>query len=77
MIFVTNSDILGKNIRHLREKNHMSCDELAEKVGWNVVQIQEVEAGVCFDMDAGVFAEVCRLFDIQDMTDFCVRELVD
>ena len=62
MIFVNNDDVLGKNIRHLRQRKDLSLGELAEIVGMDPDTLCAVEEGILMDIDALVLKKICRFF---------------
>jgi len=75
MIIVTNSDILGKNIRFLREKHCISRVALSDRIGWDIAQMQAVEEGRSYDIDSVILEKLCTLFEV-DM-DRTLKELCE
>lgn len=68
MIIVTNSDILGKNIRYLRRKNWMTRRKLASLVRWDAASIKAMEKGQLRDIEKDTLFLLCRLFETDVMT---------
>lgn len=75
MIVVTNSDILGKNIHHLRKKKQITVQELAGCIDWNTSALQELEEGRCFDIPSQVLVRVCTFFNVE-MDSFMTKEII-
>ena len=73
MIIVTNSEILGKNIRFLREKNGMTRKALAELTGWDDLLLEELEEDISREIDSDVLAEIAGVFH-RDMDDMLKKE---
>ena len=68
MIIVTNSDILGKNIRYLRRKHWMTRKKLAALVQWDADAMKAMEKGKLRDIEQDTLFSICRLFDVDVMT---------
>ena len=68
MIIVTNSDLLGKNIRHLRRKNYLTRRKLALLVRWDAASIRNMEKGTLREIEKDTLFLLCRLFDMDCMT---------
>lgn len=68
MIIVTNSDILGKNIRFLREKQGLSSKALAELAGWDALLLEELELDISREIDSHILAQISKVFH-RDMDD--------
>lgn len=64
MIFVTNDDRMGKNIRYLRQKNGMSQEALARLVGIDCPSLDAIEQGILPDIDAQVLKKISTLFGV-------------
>ena len=68
MIIVTNSDILGKNIRFLREKQGLGSKALADLVGWDVLLLEELELDISREIDSHILSQISKVFH-RDMDD--------
>ena len=68
MIIVTNSNILGENIRYLRRKNWMTRRKLASLVRWDAASIKAMEKGQLRDIEKDTLFLLCRLFETDVMT---------
>ena len=68
MIIVTNSDIMGKNIRYLRRKNWLSRRRLALLVRWDAASIRAMEKGTLRDIEKDILFLLCGLFEVDCMT---------
>lgn len=68
MIIVTNSDILGKNIRFLREKQGLGSKALADLVGWDALLLEELELDISREIDSHILAQISKVFH-RDMDD--------
>ena len=73
MIIVTNSDILGKNIRFLRQQQGMTCRALAELVGWDDLLMEELEEDISREIDSRILAEIAEVFH-RDMNDMLTKD---
>ena len=69
MIIVTNSDILGSNIRFLRKHLGLTRQELAERIGWDDLLLAELEEDIVREIDSQVLIIICDFFhrDMDDM----------
>lgn len=73
MIIVTNSDILGKNIRYLRQKQGMTCKALSDLVGWDDLLLEELEADISREIDSKILAQISKVFH-RDMNDMLTKD---
>ena len=67
MIIVTNSDILGRNIRYLRRKHWMTRQKLAALVKWDAGAMKALETGKSRDIDDRALFQLCQHFDLDAM----------
>ena len=68
MIIVTNSDIMGKNIRYLRRRKWMSRRKLSGLVRLPVEELKRIEEGKTYDIDSIVLSDICWLFHVEMQT---------
>ena len=71
MIFVNNDDVMGKNIRFLRQRAGLSPAELAAQVGLEESTLSAIERGTCMEIDAGALQNICCIFhtDVQTLVE--------
>ena len=68
MIFVNNDDVMGKNIRLLRQCTGLSPAEFAVEVGLEESTLSAIENGSCMEIDAEALCSICRLFHTDTQT---------
>ena len=73
MIIVTNSDILGRNIRFLREKQGLSSKALADLVGWDDLLLEELEEDISREIDSRILASISKVFH-RNMNDMLTKD---
>jgi len=64
MIFITNDDVMGKNIRYLRCKKGIECDVLAKQFGITLQELSWIEDGYLQEMDGQILLNICQFFHI-------------
>ena len=64
MIFVTNDDVMGKNIRYLRCKNGITQDVLAKQSGITLQELWWIEDGSLQEIDGQILFNICQFFNI-------------
>jgi len=64
MIFVTNDDVMGKNIRYLRQKKGITCKQLAWLAGIRFRDLYCIEEGKQLEIDGEVLKNICEFFHI-------------
>ena len=71
MIFVNNDDVMGKNIRYLRQRENISLEEFAQRIGLSVSALNAIETGESREMNAWVLNLICDYFstDIQTLVE--------
>ena len=62
MIFVTNDDVMGKNIRYLRCKNGIARDVLAKQSGIPLQELSWIEDGCLQEIDGQMLFNICQFF---------------
>ena len=62
MIFATNDDVMGKNIRYLRQERGITCEDLAGLVGISFRELQCIEEGKQLEIDGAVLKNICDCF---------------
>lgn len=68
MIFVTNDDGMGKNIRYLRQKIGISRQQLAQRMGICFRELCDIEEGTQWEIDGAVLINICQFFHIPPET---------
>ena len=64
MIFVTNDDVMGKNIRYHRCRMGLSRCALAELTGLREWQIMDLEEGNTREIHGDALQKLCEVFHI-------------
>ena len=64
MIFVTNDDVMGKNIRYLRQLHGLSLQIFAARMGIEPDDLEAIESGRLMEIDGRVLHNICRFFHI-------------
>ena len=64
MIFVTNDNVMGKNIRYLRCKNGIAHDVLAKQSGISLQELSRIENGSLQEIDGQILLNICHFFHI-------------
>lgn len=74
MIFVTNDDRMGKNIRHLRQARSLSREVFAESVGIDCGTLAAIEEGILLEIDAQTLKNICNRFqvNIKEFVEDCI-----
>ena len=77
MIFVTNDDVMGKNIRYLRQRWGLTLEELAEIAGLSSARLYDIEVGICMEIDARALENICSFFhmDVQTIVERNLAEI--
>ena len=65
MIFVTNDDVMGKNIRFLRQRQGLYPEKFAEIVGMDPDDLFAIEEGLLMDIDAQVLLNISNFFHME------------
>ena len=63
MIFVTNDDVMGKNIRYLRCKTGIASDILVQESGVAAQELSWIENGHLQEIDSQILLNICRWED--------------
>ena len=71
MIFVTNDDVMGKNIRYHRCRMGLSRCALAELTGMREWQIMDLEEDNTREIPGEALEKLCEVFHI------CVQSIVE
>ena len=71
MIFVNNDDVMGKNIRYLRQRENITLEEFAQRIGLSVSALNAIETGECREIKGWVLNLICDYFstDIQTLVE--------
>ena len=64
MIFVTNDNVMGKNIHYLRCKNGIAHDVLAKQSGISLQELSRIENGSLQEIDGQILLNICHFFHI-------------
>ena len=64
MIFVTNDERMGNNIRCLRQKRGITCEELARLVGISFRELHDIEEGRQWEIHGDTLKNICEYFHI-------------
>lgn len=64
MIFVTNDDRMGRNIRYLRQKENLSQENLAWLAGIECSSLDAIETGNQPEIDATALMRISRQFQV-------------
>ena len=71
MIFVTNDDVMGKNIRHFRCRMGLSRSALAELTGLREWKIMDLEEDYTREISGDALERLCEVFHT------CVQSIVE
>ena len=63
MIITANSDILGRNLRYLRESRNFSLEEMAELIGMDDYRLEWLEQGIDFEIESDSLQKVYQNFE--------------
>ena len=66
MIFVNNDDVLGKNIRYLRQQENISLEEFALRLGISASTLNALETGENREIEDWILNQIIDFFS----TDF-------
>ena len=71
MMFVTNDEVMGKNIRFLRQRENISLEEFAQSIGLSTSALDTIETGKCHEIEAWVLNLICDYFftDVQTLVE--------
>lgn len=64
MIFVTNDDRMGRNIRHLRQKQNLSVEAFSRLVGMEGPTLEAIEQGTLLEIDGQTLTRICLQFQV-------------
>ena len=78
MIFVTNDDVMGSNIRYLRQREHLSPEVFAKNLGISVSALQRIENGEILEIEAWVLNQICEYFstDVQTLVEKNIENIL-
>ena len=68
MIFVTNDDVMGKNIRFLRQQQNLTPKGFSEKMHMDPAVLEALEDGNSKDIDGQLLERICFFFHISVKT---------
>ena len=64
MMIVLNSDVFGKNVRYLRQKEKISMFRLARHLELPVWTLYRIEQGRLLDLDDLLVQWICKTFSV-------------
>ena len=63
MIIIASSDILGRNLKYLRESRGLSLGEMAALIGMDDYRLEWLEQGVDFEIESDSLQKVYENFE--------------
>ena len=73
MIIVLNSDVFGKNVRYLRQKEKISMFRLARHLEIPVWTLYRIEQGRLLDLDDLLVQWIGKTFSVDMQTMICMK----
>lgn len=73
MMIVLNSDVFGKNVRYLRQKEKISMFRLARHLEIPVWTLYRIEQGRLLDLDDLLVQWICKTFSVDLQTMICMK----
>ena len=62
MLIIASSDILGKNLKYLRESKQLSLKKMADLIGMDDYRLEWLEEGLDFEIDHLSYEKICEHF---------------
>ena len=66
MVFLNNDDVMGRNIRYLRQREHISPEDFARRLGITASALSTIETGENREIEDWLLDQICDFFS----TDF-------
>ena len=63
MIVTASTDILGRNLKYLRESRNLSLEEMAALIGMDDYRLEWLEQGIDFEIESASLQKVYQNFE--------------
>ena len=78
MFLVTNDNVMGNNIRFLRQQNNIGLDEFAKRLGISASDLEAIETGVNRQIEDLVLNQIFEIFstDVQTLVEKNLQKIL-
>lgn len=78
MFLVTNDNVMGNNIRFLRQQNNIGLDEFAKRLGISASDLEAIETGVNRQIEDWVLNQIFEIFstDVQTLVEKNLQKIL-
>jgi transcriptional regulator with XRE-family HTH domain len=78
MFLVTNDNVMGSNIRFLRQQNNIGLDEFAKRLGITASDLEAIETGENRQIDDWVLNQIFEIFstDVQTLVEKNLQKIL-
>jgi transcriptional regulator with XRE-family HTH domain len=78
MFLVTNDNVMGNNIRFLRQQNNIGLDEFAKRLGISASDLEAIETGENRQIEDWVLNQIFEIFstDVQTLVEKNLQKIL-
>ena len=78
MFLVTNDNVMGNNIRFLRQQNNIGLDEFAKRLGISASDLEAIETGENRQIEDLVLNQIFEIFstDVQTLVEKNLQKIL-